>query len=143
MSTHNVCFHSEIRKNINTVSLGDKSTLPRAMYVPYRVLDKYCDCTNVCSVLTQVLKVPTKLILAKPVVNAVSDQCLHCLPCKTHPKLPGPRHAKMCLPAYLDSKGPDQPAQPHSLIRAFTVRKQNHWIRKIGPDETLPMCKMM
>ena len=31
----------------------------------------------------------------------------------------GPHHAEMCLRAYEDSKGPDQPAYSHSLIRAF------------------------
>ena len=30
--------------------------------------------------------------------------------------------------AYADSEGPDQPAHPRSLIRAFGVRQQNHWI---------------
>ena len=33
----------------------------------------------------------------------------------------GPRHAKMCLRAFAYSEGPDQPAHPRSLIRAFTV----------------------
>ena len=33
----------------------------------------------------------------------------------------GQRHMKMCLWAYVDSKGPDQPANLCSLIRAFTV----------------------
>ena len=37
-------------------------------------------------------------------------------------------HAKTCLRAYADSEGPDQPAHSHSLIRAFVVRKQNHWL---------------
>ena len=32
-----------------------------------------------------------------------------------------PHHAKMCLRAYADSEGSDQPAHPRSLIRAFTV----------------------
>ena len=31
-------------------------------------------------------------------------------------QLRGPRHAKTCLRAYADSKGPDQPAHPRSLI---------------------------
>ena len=31
----------------------------------------------------------------------------------------GPHHAEMCLRAYEDSKGSDQPAYSHSLIRAF------------------------
>ena len=39
-----------------------------------------------------------------------------------------PRHAKMSLRAYANSEGPDQPAHPRSLIRAFATRKQNHWI---------------
>ena len=39
-----------------------------------------------------------------------------------------PSHAKPCLRAYADSEGPDQTAHPRSLIRAFTVRKQNHSI---------------
>ena len=40
------------------------------------------------------------------------------------------------------NEGPDQPAHSRSLIRAFTVRKQNHWILKTVlmeskcPDET-------
>ena len=61
----------------------------------------------------------------------------------------GPRHAKTCLSAYADSEGPDQPAHPHILIRAFAVRKQNHWILKNismenkCPDETLRMCRTM
>ena len=40
----------------------------------------------------------------------------------------GPRHLKACLRANADSEGPDQTAHPRSLIRAFTVRLQNHWI---------------
>ena len=31
-------------------------------------------------------------------------------------------HANTCLRAYADSKGPDQPAHPRSLIWPFTVR---------------------
>ena len=34
----------------------------------------------------------------------------------------GSRHAKTSLREYADSKGPDQPAQPRSLIRAFLLR---------------------
>ena len=34
----------------------------------------------------------------------------------------GPRHAKTCLRAYVDSKGQDQPAHARSLIRAFVIR---------------------
>ena len=34
------------------------------------------------------------------------------------------RHAKTSLQAYADSEGPDQPAHPRSLIRAFAVRKR-------------------
>ena len=30
-------------------------------------------------------------------------------------------HAKMCLQAYADNEGPDQPVQACSLIRAFTI----------------------
>ena len=41
----------------------------------------------------------------------------------------GPRHAKTCLRVHADSEGPDQTAHPRSLIRAFIVRLQNHWIR--------------
>ena len=33
---------------------------------------------------------------------------------------------KTCLRAYADSGDPNQPAHPHSLIRAFAVRHQNH-----------------
>ena len=46
--------------------------------------------------------------------------------------LPGclfrPRHTKTCVRAYADSEDPDQPAQPRSLIRDFTVPLQDHWI---------------
>ena len=35
---------------------------------------------------------------------------------------------KTCLWADADSEGPDQTAQMSSLIRAFAVHKQNHWI---------------
>ena len=48
---------------------------------------------------------------------------------------------------YADSKGPDQPAHPHSLIGAFAVRKQNHLILQTVsmeskcPDETLRIRK--
>ena len=31
----------------------------------------------------------------------------------------GPGHAKMCLMAYANNKGADQPAHPHSLISTF------------------------
>ena len=31
-------------------------------------------------------------------------------------------HVKMCIRAYADNEGPDQPVQPHSPIRAVTVR---------------------
>ena len=41
--------------------------------------------------------------------------------------LNGPQYAKMCLQAYADSEGPDQPKHPRHLIRNFIVRKQNHW----------------
>ena len=37
----------------------------------------------------------------------------------------GPSHAKTCLRAYAESGGPDQPAHPRSLIRAFTVRLES------------------
>ena len=37
-------------------------------------------------------------------------------------------NAKICLRAYVDSNGPDQPEHPRSLIGAFAVLKQNHWI---------------
>ena len=40
----------------------------------------------------------------------------------------GPHHAKMCLWAYADSEGPDQPAHLRRLIRAFAVHRQNHWL---------------
>ena len=49
----------------------------------------------------------------------------------------------MWLRACAESKGPDQPACLHSLIRAFTVLHQNHWIlqnvwiESKGPDDTL------
>ena len=48
----------------------------------------------------------------------------------------GPRHAKTCLWVYADSEGPDQPAHLRSLIRAFTVRKQNHWILQNGEHKS-------
>ena len=56
---------------------------------------------------------------------------------------------KMCLRADAESEGLDQSAHPRSLIRAFTVRKQNHWIlynvsmERKCLDETLRMCRMM
>ena len=37
----------------------------------------------------------------------------------------GPCPAKTCLQAYLVIEGPDQPAHPRSLIRAFAVRQQS------------------
>ena len=33
----------------------------------------------------------------------------------------GPRRARTCLRVYADIEGPDQPAHPRSLIRAFHV----------------------
>ena len=33
-----------------------------------------------------------------------------------------------CFLAYIGNEGPDQPAHPRGLIRAFAVRYQNHWI---------------
>ena len=57
----------------------------------------------------------------------------------------GPRNAK----TYADSGGPDQPAHPRSLIRAFSVRYQNHWILQCvsmeskDPDETLRVRRIM
>ena len=33
-----------------------------------------------------------------------------------------PGHEKMCLTSYVNNKGADQPAHPHSLISAFVVR---------------------
>ena len=33
-----------------------------------------------------------------------------------------PRHEKMSLMSYVNNKGADQPAHPHSLISAFVVR---------------------
>ena len=56
---------------------------------------------------------------------------------------------KTCLRAYGDSEGQDQPVHLHSLIRAFAVRKQNHWIlqnvsmKSKCPDETLRMYRLM
>ena len=60
----------------------------------------------------------------------------------------GPRHAKMDLRAFVDSKGPDKTAHPHNLIRAFAVRYQNHWILTIRieikvPDDSLRMRRMI
>ena len=34
----------------------------------------------------------------------------------------GPGHAKMCLMAYANNKGADQPVHPRSLISTFVVR---------------------
>ena len=39
-----------------------------------------------------------------------------------------PRHVKTCPREYADSEGPDQPVHLRRLIRAMSVRKQNHWI---------------
>ena len=55
----------------------------------------------------------------------------------------------MCFQAYEDTKDLDQPAHPHSLIRAFPVRQQNHWILQYvwmeskGPNDTLCMHRMI
>ena len=38
------------------------------------------------------------------------------------PKTNEPDHEKMCLMSYVNNKGADQPAHPHSLISAFVVR---------------------
>ena len=60
-----------------------------------------------------------------------------------------PHHMKMCLRVDAENEGPDQSAHPRSLIRAFAVRKQNHWIlynvsmERKCLDETLRMCRMM
>ena len=57
--------------------------------------------------------------------------------------------SKNVLRGCTDSEGPDQTARMRSLIRAFAVRCQNHWIlRNVsmeskGPDETLRMRRMM
>ena len=40
----------------------------------------------------------------------------------------GLRRSKTGILSYADSEGPDQPAHTRSLIVAFAVRKQNHWI---------------
>ena len=59
-----------------------------------------------------------------------------------------PGHAKMYLRASVDSKGPDQPAHPHSLIRAFAVCSQDNGIlinasvEAKCPYETLCICMM-
>ena len=53
-----------------------------------------------------------------------------------------PCHSKMCLRAYANSDGPDEPAHPRSYISAFAVRKSNHRIlQNVSvegkyPDET-------
>ena len=46
---------------------------------------------------------------------------------KKNRSLSGHHNAKTCLCAYMDSEGQDQPAHPHSLIRAFSPLKQKHW----------------
>ena len=49
----------------------------------------------------------------------------------------------------MDSEGQDQTAHTRSLIRAFTVRKQNYWIVQNvwieckGLDDTSRMCRMI
>ena len=54
----------------------------------------------------------------------------------------------MCLRADADREGPDQPAHPPSLIRAFAYRLQNHWtLKNVSmenkcPDETLHMRRV-
>ena len=53
-------------------------------------------------------------------------------------KLIRPCHAKTCLRLYAESEGPDQPAHPRSLIRAFAVRKQKHWIPECFNGEQMP-----
>ena len=59
-----------------------------------------------------------------------------------------PRHAKPCLRAYGDTECPDQSVHSRSLIRAFSVRKQNYWIlqnvwmESKGPDVALRMHRM-
>ena len=61
----------------------------------------------------------------------------------------GPCHTKTCLPAYANSQGPDQPAHLRSLIKAFIVRGQNHWIlqnvwiESKGPNDILRMRWMI
>ena len=56
---------------------------------------------------------------------------------------------KRVFPAYADSEDPDQPAHPRSLVRAFTVRQQNHWIlqnvwmESEGPGGTLRMRRVI
>ena len=42
--------------------------------------------------------------------------------------LNGARHAKMCLQGYAESESSDQLAHSRSLIRAFIIHFQNHWI---------------
>ena len=43
---------------------------------------------------------------------------------------------KMCLLAYADSQGRDQPAHAHSLIRTFTLRLESlgNVEHKVDPD---------
>ena len=61
----------------------------------------------------------------------------------------GSRQANMCLQAIADSEGPDQTARMRSLIRAFTVCEQNHWLLQNvwmdskGSDDTLRMRTMI
>ena len=55
----------------------------------------------------------------------------------------GPRRSETCLRACADSKGPDQPAHPRSLIRAFAVREKNHCILQnagMGSKELMILC---
>ena len=46
----------------------------------------------------------------------------HASPYMSHTK------EKRTLESCVDSEGPDQTAQMRSLIRAVSVRKQNHWL---------------
>ena len=54
-----------------------------------------------------------------------------------------PCHMKMCLQAYVDSKDPDQPTHPCSLIGAFAVPQQNHWILQNVSKLTMSLVNIL
>ena len=55
-----------------------------------------------------------------------------------NPLLNVPCHEKKCLRAYADSKSPDQPAHPCSLIMASLVRQHIHWTNECINGEQWP-----
>ena len=47
----------------------------------------------------------------------------------------GPRRQKTCLPGFANNTGADQPAHPHSLIRAFVICFLESIISKLATGE--------